>query len=244
MKLVTDTHVHTIASGHAYSTIKEYIDIAEEKGIELIAFTDHTPSMQGGPDPFHFGNLRILPRKVNGVTILRGAEADIVDFDGNLGMEDYYLKHLDFVIASFHDVVLKPGSKEENTRAFIGAMKNPYVNAIGHAGNPQVPVDLEALVIAAKENDVVFEINNSSFTSKSRHGSEENCNELAKLCVKHGVKMLSSSDSHICYNLGNFDHAYEVFEKQNVPEELILSTSVDKLIKHLKEHGRELVGLE
>ena len=32
-----DLHTHTIASGHAYSTIKEMAIAAEEKGIRLVA---------------------------------------------------------------------------------------------------------------------------------------------------------------------------------------------------------------
>ena len=33
MKPIIDLHCHTIASGHAYSTLKENIDEAKEKGI-------------------------------------------------------------------------------------------------------------------------------------------------------------------------------------------------------------------
>ncbi len=49
MKLLLDTHIHTLASGHAYSTLAEYVEMAREKGLELIAQTDHGPAMPGGP---------------------------------------------------------------------------------------------------------------------------------------------------------------------------------------------------
>lgn len=70
-KLVVDTHTHTVASGHAYSTIIENCIEASKKGIELIAMTDHGPAMPGGPHIFHFGNLKVIPRYIHGVEVLK-----------------------------------------------------------------------------------------------------------------------------------------------------------------------------
>lgn len=41
MKLIADTHSHTLASGHAYSTIREMVRAAFEKGMEAFAITEH-----------------------------------------------------------------------------------------------------------------------------------------------------------------------------------------------------------
>ena len=48
-EICTDTHCHTIASGHAYSTLSELVQAASKKGLELIAITEHGPSCQGVP---------------------------------------------------------------------------------------------------------------------------------------------------------------------------------------------------
>jgi len=48
IKLVADLHVHTISSGHAYSTVAEIIEAAAQKGLEAVALTDHGPAMPGG----------------------------------------------------------------------------------------------------------------------------------------------------------------------------------------------------
>lgn len=72
-----DLHMHTLASTHAYSTVHDYIAAAARKHIRLIAITDHGPEMVDAPHPFHFNNLRVLPRVVDGVGILRGIEANI-----------------------------------------------------------------------------------------------------------------------------------------------------------------------
>ncbi|MDI8993211.1 hypothetical protein MJI20_32400, partial [Salmonella enterica subsp. enterica serovar Anatum] len=42
------------------------------KGIKLFAITDHGPDMEDAPHHWHFINMRIWPRLVDGVGILRG----------------------------------------------------------------------------------------------------------------------------------------------------------------------------
>lgn len=49
MKYTVDTHTHTVASTHAYSTIHDYLPIAKAKGIKLFATTDHGPDMADAP---------------------------------------------------------------------------------------------------------------------------------------------------------------------------------------------------
>lgn len=39
---ILDVHTHTIASGHAYSTLQEMIDSAKTKGLKLLGITEHT----------------------------------------------------------------------------------------------------------------------------------------------------------------------------------------------------------
>ena len=142
LKLLLDTHCHTISSGHAYSTIKEIAEEAADMGLKLIAMTDHGPDMQGGPDLFHFGNMRVIPEYIKGVRVLKGVEANIMDFEGRLDVPEKYLKKLDIVIASLHEACIDSGTVEENTRALIGAMSNPFVDIIAHPGNPYYPVDI------------------------------------------------------------------------------------------------------
>ena len=51
--------------------------------------------------------------------MLYGAEVNILDENGSLDLEDSILAHLDYVIASIHKPVKKPGTKEENTRTYL-----------------------------------------------------------------------------------------------------------------------------
>ena len=67
-----------------------------------------------------------------GVTMLYGVEANIIDYDGKLDMDDETLEKLDIVIGSIHDEVYKIGTIEENTSAFINVIKIPYMWCMRH----------------------------------------------------------------------------------------------------------------
>lgn len=239
MKFLVDTHCHTVSSGHAYSTITEIAETAAEKGLKLIAMTDHGPAMPGGPHIFHIGNQRVIPDYIKDVRVLKGVEANILDYEGGLDVPESYLKKLDIVIASFHDVCIAPGSVEENTNALIAAMKNPYVDIIAHPGNPYYPVDIERLIQCAYETGTLIEINNSSFTG-SRKGSEENCRRIAAKAKEKGVLLAAGSDCHICYDVGKFNKVEEIFEELAMPEELVINTDPMKLIDYLRKKGRKV----
>ena len=116
MKYVLDVHTHTIASGHAYNTIKEMAQSASEKGLELLGITEHAMKMPGTCHSFYFANLKMLERKMFGVEMLFGVELNILNQDGEVDMEENLLKKMDIVIASMHIPCFKSGTKEENRR--------------------------------------------------------------------------------------------------------------------------------
>ena len=102
MKIVLDTHAHTLASGHAYNTIREMAKAAADKGLEAIALTDHAPDMPGSCHLFYFQNLRVVPRNQCGVKLFLGTEANILDENGSVDLPDSVLAEMDLVIASIH----------------------------------------------------------------------------------------------------------------------------------------------
>ena len=53
MKPIIDLHVHTISSGHAYSTILENVIAAKEAGLKYVGISDHTSKMPGGAHQYH-----------------------------------------------------------------------------------------------------------------------------------------------------------------------------------------------
>lgn len=234
MKFVADCHSHTVSSGHAYSTITEYAKEASEKGLELIGMTDHGPKMPGSAHIFHFHNLKVIPRNMFGVEILKGMEANIIDYDGNLDTEDANLDELEILIASFHGPCLKSSTKEENTRAMIRSMENRYVNILGHPDDSRIPVDYPELVRAAEYHGVLLEVNNSSLRPTSfRLNARENYERLLEECDKHKIYIIVNSDAHFHCDIGEFNEASELLKNCGYNRELIANLSVERLKQRL-----------
>ena len=236
MKYLVDTHTHTVASTHAYSTLQEYIAMAKQKGVKLFATTDHGPDMADAPHFWHFVNLRVIPRVVDGVGILRGIEANIKNEQGEIDFFGDYLAELDIVLAGFHEPVFAPTNEATHTKALINCIKSGNVDIITHPGNPSYPIDIEAVAKAAAEYNVALEINNSSFLT-SRKGSEHNCLAIAKAVKNAGGLLVMGSDSHIAYNLGDFEQAITIVEQAEFPRERLLNRSPEALLAFLSGRG-------
>ena len=82
MKIELDMHTHTIASGHAFSTLQEMAKAGAEKGLKLLGITEHTPGIPGTCDPIYFRNLHVVPRQMYGIELMLGAEINILDGEG------------------------------------------------------------------------------------------------------------------------------------------------------------------
>lgn len=242
MDFILDTHCHTLASGHAYSTIQEMALQAKAIGFELIALTEHGPAMPSGANLLYFDNLKVLPKKIYDVEILKGAEVNILDYDGTLDIPECTLMNLDFVIASLHPPCLPAGTVEEHTEALIKLMEKPYINMIGHPGNPYYPIDIVQVVKAAKATGTIIEINNSSLKPNSfRIGSRDNCCNILSECKAQGVPIALGSDAHISFDIGNFSHGVEMIQLLKVPAELVLNTSTELFKKAVaRKRGQKL----
>ena len=97
--IVADFHCHTLASSHAYSTVAEVARQAAAMGLLAVGCTDHGIGIEDAPHLWHFLNLRILPPYIDGVRVLRGVEANVMDFTGRLDMPEEAFQRLELVIA-------------------------------------------------------------------------------------------------------------------------------------------------
>lgn len=233
IKDILDTHTHTLASGHAYSTIRENAREAAKKGMELLAITEHAPQMTGSCKSIYFQNLRVVDRSAYDVELLMGVELNILDELGTVDLEYKTLKQMDLTIASLHMPCINPGDREFNTQACINAMKNPLVNILGHPDDPRYPVDYRALVQAAKEYEVLLELNNSSLRpGGARKNAKGLDTEMLKLCVEYQVPVVIGSDAHVDTDVGCHEMALELLEEIEFPEELVVNCSVEELKKY------------
>ncbi len=227
MKILTDLHCHTLASDHAFSTVMENVKYASEIGLEAIAITDHGPAMEDAPHPDHFVCQKLLPRELYGVRILMGCEANILDKHGGLDIPDKFLKMLDIVIASIHNPLYNDFGLEDNTCTYMGVLENPYVDIIGHSGNPKCLYDIDAVLTRAKELNKFIEINGNTF--KVRPQNVELCREIALKAKKIGTGIVVNSDAHFATSIGGVDKALAMLEDIDFPEELIVNRSLATL---------------
>ncbi|WP_373600740.1 phosphatase [Paraclostridium bifermentans] len=233
MKAIIDLHCHTVASGHAYSTIKENIDEAKIKGLKYVGVSDHAPGMPGSTHPYYFGNLGVIKNEINGVNILKGIEANIIDLNGNIDIPEDVVGKLDYVIASFHPPCIKSGSKEENTQAILKVMDNKEVKIIGHLDDSRYPVDYDRVVKKAIETNTLLEINNSSLRPNGfRVGAVENAKQMLELCKKYKAKVILGSDAHIYYQVGSFENCEKILNEVDFPGNLVVNYS-EEYIKEI-----------
>ena len=158
MKTLLDVHTHTIASGHAFSSLQEMTMAAKEKGLEILGITEHGPHIPGTCDPIYFRNLHCVPRQLYGIKLMLGAELNILNTQGDIDLDEDYWRILDIRIAGIHSLCWQGGTKEENTQGVINAMRNPFVQIISHPGDGiAAPNNLELLELAKKyETPVIF----------------------------------------------------------------------------------------
>lgn len=236
MKIEIDTHTHTLASGHAYSTMKEMAQEAKRRGLKALAITEHAPDMPGGPHAYHFHNLRVVPRDAYGIELLLGVELNIRNSSGEVDLSEKLLRQMDIAVASLHIQCFSDELNRENvTRAYEQVMENPYVDIIGHPDDDRAPIYYERLVKAAKRTGTLLEVNNSSFkATTSRQGARENAREMLSFCKKYGVMVALGTDSHVDATIADYACTEEVLREADFPEELIANTSLEKLKSVMK----------
>lgn len=238
MNIVVDGHTHTVASGHAYSTIDENARYASQQGLTMIGLTDHAPAMPKTTGHSFFTNLHILPKELYGVRLLHGVELNILDFNGTVDLEQDLIQEMDIVIASLHPPCIKSGSKLENTKALVHTMENPCIDIVGHPGDPRYPIDIQVVFQAACDTHTLLEINNQSLEPEGfRKGSDVAMRQFLLLAMEHGIPVVLGSDAHFYTQIGDMSYCEELLNQLQFPEELILNTNQRRFYNALKRNG-------
>jgi putative hydrolase len=211
----------------------ENVCAAKKMGLCAIAITDHSGYiMPDAPSQWYFKNMRVVPREIEGVKVLRGIEANVLGKSGRLDTPEAV--PFDWVLASIHDYIFADRGVKACTEAYLAVAENPIVNVIAHSGTPGLEYDYERVLPIFKENHKLVEINNGS--ALSRPGSIQNCKEIAEICKKYEVPVVLGTDSHICQTIGKFEHSLEILGSVDFPEELIVNANEERLYKYLMEH--------
>ena len=226
MKIELDVHTHTIASGHAFSTLQEMAQAAAGKGLKLLGITEHSPGVPGSCNPIYFRNLHVVPRQMYGIELLLGAEINILDGEGNLDMDENCMRMLDIRIAGIHSLCYSYGTVDENT--------HPFIHIISHPGDGTAELNFEPIVLAAKEHHTLLEINNSSLKpTRNKPNARENNLSILRLCKRYEVPVILGSDAHISFDIARYDYLYDLLQLTEFPESLIMNRDVKSFKEYL-----------
>ncbi|MBO4907477.1 MAG: phosphatase [Bacteroidaceae bacterium] len=224
MSPLLDLHTHTVASGHAYSTVQEMAHAAAERGLQILGITDHAPSIPGAPDSIYFRNLHVVPRMMYGVRLLMGVELNILDTTGRLDLDEHHYSMLDLRIAGIHSLCWQGGTREQNTEGMLTAINNPWVHIISHPGDGTAEMLFEPIVQAARDTCTLLEINASSMKPcRHKDVARPNNLEILHLCRKYDVPVILGSDAHISFSVADYDYALPLLEEADFPDELVMN---------------------
>ena len=212
-KVLLDAHTHTVASGHAYSSLQEMAKAAADMGLEVLGITEHGPSVPGTCPTLYFKNMFVVPRQMYGIRLLMGCEINILDTKGSLDLTDEQIDWLDIAIAGVHAAWYQAGTKE---------------------GDGSCELDFEPLVLAAKEAHTLLEVNNHSLAPQ-RHKTvaKDNNLEILRLCKKYEVPTILGSDAHISFQIADYERLYPLLAETEFPDELIMNYWPDKFFDYL-----------
>jgi DNA polymerase (family 10) len=167
-----DLQTHSTWSDGKLSML-EMARAAARRGMRVIAFTDHSVSLgvTGGLSMERHAEqqreIEATQRELgDSIKILHASEVEI-RADGQLDYPDEFLASLDLVLASLHTSLRQP--REKVTERLVNAIRNPYVDIIGHPTGRLIPdregadLDMDAVLAAAAQSGVALEINASPF---------------------------------------------------------------------------------
>jgi DNA polymerase (family 10) len=127
-----DLHSHTTASD-GRNSLREMALEAKRRGLAYLGVTDHARHGGWSVDAEALARqaeeIDRLNAELDGFTILKGAEVDILE-DGTLDLADDVLRKLDYAIGSVHTAFELP--REKQTARILRAMDHPCVSLLGH----------------------------------------------------------------------------------------------------------------
>lgn len=234
MNIIGDFHIHTLASGDAFGTINEMVEVAKARGLQCLAITEHGPKMPPSPHYYYYESLMDNVRGDADILIYSGVEANIIDEQGTLDLREETLKRLEFVLASFHVFSWEFGEtdKERNTQALKACLSRyDNIKAVAHLNYPRYEVDMAEIIPLLVKKKIALELNNKAL-QKDRSRWQW-FKDVVLSCRDQGVKFLVSSDAHYPNQVGNFKAAQEFIDFCGLTAEDIVNANLTWLALYL-----------
>jgi DNA polymerase (family X) len=218
-------HCHTNASD-GKNTLDEMAHEARDLGLTYLGIADHSRSsiQANGLSEERLAaqveDIRKLNLGFDGFHVFAGSEVDILK-DGKLDFGDDVLRHLDYVVASAHNLLNQ--DEATMTARLIRAMENEYVTMLGHPSGRRLlqreasHVNFEKLIDCAARTGTWIELN----CSTSRMDMDWRWWRRAR---DQGVKCVINPDAHRISQFASLRHGVTAARKGWLRREDVMNT--------------------
>lgn len=241
-----DSHVHSLTTNHAYSTITELALKASKRGAAAIVISDHVgPSVPRIDDvAASLANRKVWPSGIAGVRLVKGVELDVIDDPELFPLGDITFNYdrdktvLDIafesevVVASLHEFgpeLTASGLTDLYQRVLLSSR----VNILGHPCRPPVDWDMPSVVACAAHTRIPLELNESCL---SNEGARKRYRSMLEVAAEVGAHVTLGSDAHIASDVALFPQGITLLDEVRFPDNLVVSAEWN--------HFREFLDLK
>lgn len=244
--LKIDLHIHTIHSGHAYGTVYDMLKEAKSHKMDMVAITDHGPSLLGSASKIHFSMGPRFPKSYDRMDVLFGCEANVINEKGEIDLNEKTIRKLDILLVGLHDnTPYKDLGEGKNTKAMMNCFKKYPILVFVHPTTISYEYNINEVVQAACDNNILVELNLCALQrTKIKHEKEkglESMKEMVEIVRKNNKKLIVNSDAHFFNELGDYSLLKEYWNELELTNEIIINNYPDELklfieSKNLKDY--------
>lgn len=253
--ILADMHTHTNFSLHAYSTVKENIDMAKKRGLKYLAITDHYYNDGSILDKKNeISRIAYLEERVNpfysDINIIGGEEfnlnQEINDWNKikalkwkPIGLHNWFVDTKNCNLDDIYHMFEKSSEKHNcfvHIERELHKLNNGEYMINQYTGKEETcsldfQLWLEAICILAKEKDIFLELNESSLILDEGYTAER-VEYWLKFAKENGNLISLGTDAHYCMEVGRFSNVLKLLNKVKFPKERILNCN-EEMLKNL-----------
>lgn len=244
--IIADLHTHTIASKHAFSTVKENVEAAKKKNLKYLAITEHF--YQNGDEieckneiarMCYTKNLIQSPSMhiISGVELNLKHKTEVLEIDKIyknvlwrlVGLHSWYVDIPNTKVKDIPELFEKSlnGNKYVTPTAFAH-IERELTDCKGGKDMKKIKNALSDIVDIAVANNIVLEINEGSFHRDNDIVTEEMMFWMT-LAKERNVIFSIGSDAHYCDDIGIFDKSIKLINTIGISKNRIINANPDML---------------
>lgn len=245
MRFSGDYHMHSVYSD-GRATVEEMVRAASWRQLQEIGLTDHGPANAGVgvKDDRTFimikEQLRGLQADYPQMKLYAGAEADVLNEDGQIDLSSEVIQQLDYLLVGLHPYVWPKDWKgagwiaeniltglfprrsrrviNKNSKALVEAIHTYDVCAVTHPGL-KMEINIPEVARACVKRGTAWEIN-----CGHQYPAVEDVREAARF----GVEFIVSSDAHFPETVGDLAYGSWVLEKAGISRDRVRNAMPEK----------------